>query len=124
MDGLTNLFPVHIDPPLDVLYRGPRGDASDSLSTEVVARGPYLYSFAHSKFCRDRVAEEPEVVVEFLRRKLSQAIIRSNAFFDVSPHFLSASISGDLLHKEQTFSIAKRFDLQPLFNDRGYFMVV
>lgn len=124
LNARTNLYALQVDPPVELCYRGQRNQFGNDVPADLVAFGQHAYSLVPHSSCRDRVAVEPAVVVAFVRARLAEALLASRAFFDVSSHFLEATVSGDLIYREDSFSIAKRFQLQPSFDDRRKFVAV
>lgn len=122
--AVSNLFELRIEPIPSVLYRGRRDKDSGPFPPTVIASGPNVFSPVPFGPCKERVAAIPAILKDLVRRCLLNAISECNQFFDISSFALSGTVSGELLHKENVCSIARSFQLQVMFDEKGFYLAV
>ena len=119
----ANLFRLSFTPLPTTLYRGLKQEVARDDYGDAVPFGKYLFSLNQTSVCIESTAVTNDALKDILQKKLTSAIASDAHFFDVNPRLLSASVAGDLLHKEEVFSIARSFQLQVLFVYDSFYLV-
>lgn len=123
-EAFGNLFRITFSPALDVIYRGARPGDSSKRPAGTVVVGRYVYSPLDLPGCGEKVRASARVVRLMIHQYLRVAIAENAQFFDVSSFSLSASIAGQVLHREDTFSVAQSFELQLVFREDDMFLAI
>jgi Piwi domain len=120
----TNLFKLIITPPLRELYRVLREGNHTTKTTDTVVSGKYVYSFEPSRLFSETVEVNRDIIKNMIHKRIAAAIAHSDKFFDIRTYSLGGTLAGDLLHKEEVFSIARSFQLQVLFDEQRFYLAV
>jgi hypothetical protein len=120
----TNLFELHITPPIRELYRALREGNQTAKTTDTVVSGKYIYSFEPSRHFPESVAVTRDVIKNMIHKRLAAAIANCDKFFDVQTYSLGGTLAANLIHKEEVFSIARSFHLQVFFDQRAFYLAV
>ena len=122
--GYVNLYELKIQPALDTLYRGPRFQENEVRALDTINSGRYAYSCLQTAVCTEPTAVSRIILKDMIHKRLASAITGYDRFFDVSPYSLSGTIAGNLLYKEDVFSVARSFELQVVFDPQDFYLAV
>jgi hypothetical protein len=122
--AFANLFELIISPYPDRIYRGLRPEIEELESNDLILAGRLVYSLTPNKFCPATVTSHPSILKNIIRRYVAVAIAECDKFFDVSEFDLSGAVAGNLLHKEDVFSITQSFQLQVVFSQKTLYLAV
>lgn len=99
-------------------------DEEEQAPSNLITLGKYYFSLNANRHCPERLNAPQTFVKDIIHNALASAINKSDLFFDVSHKSLSATVSGQLLYKEDVFSITRAFRLQVFFDKKGFYLAV
>lgn len=120
----TNLYELNINPVPHTLFRGRRLEEESGVPLGLIGLGKYYYSFIPNKLCPEQLFAPEKHLKDIIHNTIASRLEQSGLFFDVSKKGLGATVAGNLLHKEDVFSIARAFQLQVLFDKKSYYLAL
>lgn len=123
-EPFINLFQIKFTPDVDFIFRGPRNQNDRRRTWDKTLIGNHVYSTTESDICTEKVEAQASVLKILVRKTIAKKITKEPKFFDIRPFGLCASIAGNLLYREDAFSVAQGFELQLVSKNKDLYLAV